>query len=617
MVAAAGVAGWVTVAAPGGGTGAAAVSATLVRDGEGSLWVASPDDRALVRLDEATLAERDRVDLSVAPHHVLVLADGRVVASTSGAGELVVVGTRGDATALEVPCASTAGMAELPGSTVRVAATCPVDDRVVVVDVDDDPGPDGSAPVASHDLPEEGRGPVAVAQVGDELLVLAERSSTVLTAPLRSGSGDGDDPDESLTGGFAVERPWSPPDRGTSALGALGVTGAGGDRAWVAAYQVIDNDTARDPTDPADTGSYGAVEDGEARIQPMVAGACTSPASDFSTAATRASGVHAVALDPDGRRVWVVGQYSGTVLVLDCGHDPEGPATVLAGFEVGVGATGIALSDDGGTAWVDLAFDHAVARLELPDDVTGDGVGGEGADLLAPAAVVAREVGPTSMSAQALRGRRIFHDATDPHLTPSGVVTCASCHPGGGEDGRTWRIGTLDIPSKLRRTPPLQGLAQDDEPLHADGGFDDLATLTVDTVRQLMGGDALLLDAAAVSAYLAELPAAPAPFEQDPSAAARGRELFGEEGFGCVACHSAGSGSDGRAHTVSPPVRDPDSLAGPVVTPRLVGLASRAPYLHDGRVGTLAELVRTHPGGGAPVPDDEQVADLVEYLRTL
>jgi cytochrome c peroxidase len=213
----------------------------------------------------------------------------------------------------------------------------------------------------------------------------------------------------------------------------------------------------------------------------------------------------------------------------------------------------------------------------------------------------------------------VFHDATDVHLTPAGVVTCASCHPAGGQDGRTWRIGTLEIASKLRRTPALQGLADGTKPFHADGAFDSLASLTTDTVRQLMAGDALLLDAGSVSTYLSELSPDPAPFGLDPAAVERGRQLFEAPEVGCATCHVGSSGTDGRLHRVDPRPTDPDALDGPVLTPRLDGLAGRAPYFHDGSAPTLTDVVRVHPDAAAGAGTwltDEQLLDLVTYLRS-
>lgn len=609
-----------------------AVSSTIVGDGDGGLWLASPDDRSVVHLDVDDLVERRRVDLDAQPHHVL-WTGGRLVVSGDGSS-LSVLGSRGEPTQVSVECAATAGMTEL-GVDTLVAVACPIDDRVVVVDVAT------GRVVGSVRVP--GR-PESVAVADGELVVLATHGGRVWTAPLPPDEvllGDGGaeaDGDGGSTAGRALAdltpepgRPWTPDGRDLSGLDALAVDGG----RWVAAYQSIDNDTARDPADPADTGSYGTVEAGDARIQPMLTGACATSASDFTDPTSTVSGVHALAYDAANDRVWVVGQYSATVLVLDCarsGGADDGPdeppsqrppsqrPTVLAAFEASVGAAGITLSDDGRTAWVDLAFDHAVARLDLPEPDQAEARRSDGAgELREPTSVLTRAIGASSLSAEAMVGRRVFHDATDVHLTPSGVVTCASCHPGGGEDGRTWRIGTLDIAQKLRRTPALQGLRDGDMRFHADAEFDSLAELTTSTIRQLMSGDALLVDTSSVATYLSELRPEPPPFGLDSDAVARGRVLFESSELACASCHVGPSGSDGRSHRVDPRASDPDSLDGPVRTPRLVGLAGRAPYLHDGSAAGLEDLLAHHPDADrspASWLTERQLGDLVTYLRS-
>ena len=88
---------------------------------------------------------------------------------------------------------------------------------------------------------------------------------------------------------------------------------------------------------------------------------------------------------------------------------------------------------------------------------------------------------------------------------------------------------------------------------------------------------------------------------------------------GCATCHVGVSGTDGQLHRVDPRPTDPDALDGPVVTPRLDGLAARAPYFHDGSAPTLTDVVRGHPdaaaGPGTWLSDD-QLSDLVTYLRS-
>jgi CxxC motif-containing protein (DUF1111 family) len=58
-------------------------------------------------------------------------------------------------------------------------------------------------------------------------------------------------------------------------------------------------------------------------------------------------------------------------------------------------------------------------------------------------------------------------------------------------------------------------------------------------------------------------------------------------------------------------------------TPPLWGVADSAPYLHDGRAGTLAEAIRLHGGQGAAAARSfdratpEQQSQLISFLMTL
>lgn len=149
----------------------------------------------------------------------------------------------------------------------------------------------------------------------------------------------------------------------------------------------------------------------------------------------------------------------------------------------------------------------------------------------------------------------------------------------------------------------------------------------------------------AIAAYLQTLDAAPTAVDRAlrgeavalPAAVREGLELFHGKA-GCVRCHSGPLGSDGRAHRLG--VADAEALAsdalrqitllryhgtmgladamnerrdvgaytvskspadrGRFVTPSLRGLAHTAPYMHNGTLATLDEVVAFHAGGGGP-----------------
>jgi CxxC motif-containing protein (DUF1111 family) len=150
-----------------------------------------------------------------------------------------------------------------------------------------------------------------------------------------------------------------------------------------------------------------------------------------------------------------------------------------------------------------------------------------------------------------------------------------------------------------------------------------------------------------ITAFVASLPR---PMEQNPIEAtlrervAHGKKLFTT--IGCADCHSPALGaidglySDLLLHRMGPelqgagsyndpPVPSPNFVAGEGPqpgewrTPPLWGVADSAPYLHDGRAGTLDEAIQMHGGQGTAArlryanrdPGDRD--DLIAFLRTL
>ena len=195
-----------------------------------------------------------------------------------------------------------------------------------------------------------------------------------------------------------------------------------------------------------------------------------------------------------------------------------------------------------------------------------------------------------------LRGRNLFHDAVDTHLTPSGVVACATCHPEGDDDGLTWFLHTTNVPRKLRRTPPAWGARADLAPFHWDGEFSDAERLTRVAITELMGGDGLLVDTGAMAAYMAWL-APRRAVADDASQIAAGAAVFARADVGCATCHRGDALTDRLAHAVVPDTSDADARMAAVDTPSLRGVFARAPHLHDGRAPTLRAVLTTHNVG--------------------
>jgi hypothetical protein len=197
-------------------------------------------------------------------------------------------------------------------------------------------------------------------------------------------------------------------------------------------------------------------------------------------------------------------------------------------------------------------------------------------------------------------GHDLFHLATPSH------IACASCHPEASDDGHVWTL-----PEGVRRTPTLRGGLSTTLPFHWDGAMTSMGKLVDEIMVKRMGGAPqspnrvqALLD------WLDSVPKQAAPVV-DAAAAARGEALFKDAVVGCASCHAGPLGTNNQTVSVG--------TGEALQVPRLVELAGRAPYFHDGRVPSL-EARFTAAGGTAHGDISKltavQVADLVAYLRT-
>jgi cytochrome c peroxidase len=119
--------------------------------------------------------------------------------------------------------------------------------------------------------------------------------------------------------------------------------------------------------------------------------------------------------------------------------------------------------------------------------------------------------------------------------------------------------------------------------------------------------------------------------------AKHGFVLFNTTG-NCTACHSGWTFTDDSFHDIGLPattdlgraeiVAGVPELERAFKTPGLRNIAQRAPYMHDGSVATLEDVVRHYMGGIVQRPSlspeikpialtDQDVTDMVAFLQTL
>lgn len=195
-------------------------------------------------------------------------------------------------------------------------------------------------------------------------------------------------------------------------------------------------------------------------------------------------------------------------------------------------------------------------------------------------------------------GHELFHQDSGAGLS------CASCHPEGGDDGFVWTFA----PDVQRRTQSLRVGVDGTEPFHWDGNMTDFAMIVSEVHTRRMGGPEQ--SGARLSAFTDYVFSIP-PYDPEPVDAAlveRGSLVFGEAG--CATCHSDEAIANGT-----------QAILGnePLQVPSLVGLALRPPYMHDGRATDIAHAVQDMLASTQPelTLPPEDIDALVAYLTSL
>ncbi len=189
-------------------------------------------------------------------------------------------------------------------------------------------------------------------------------------------------------------------------------------------------------------------------------------------------------------------------------------------------------------------------------------------------------------------------------------ISCTSCHPEGRDDGHVWAFSPLGF----RRTPSLEGGVTQNAPFHWQGELPTLHSLVDEVMARRMGLGVSFSDehVAQLGRFLDGVPAATGVYAVNADAKERGRVLFESEKTLCTLCHKDEHLTDNALHDVG--------TGGEFVTPSLVGVASRAPFMHDGCAPTLRDRFGVCGGTDHGLTDeltDAQIDDLVAYLESL
>jgi mono/diheme cytochrome c family protein len=227
-------------------------------------------------------------------------------------------------------------------------------------------------------------------------------------------------------------------------------------------------------------------------------------------------------------------------------------------------------------------------------------------------AVRAIPLGPEAEPSLARRGERIFHDAT---LCYQSWLSCATCHPDGRADGLNWDL-LNDGGFNPKNTKSLL-LAARTPPMMIRGVRSDLPAAVAAGLEHLYFTEPTPELVEPVVEYVRQLDAEPNPIAGRLIAA--GKELFFDDRVGCARCHEPPLGTDLKPYDVGTGTDADDT--GEFDTPTLRELWRTAPYLHDGRARTLAEVLTefnpTDRHGRTSHLSGEQLDALVAYVLSL
>ncbi|HEY0710681.1 MAG TPA: hypothetical protein VGG33_28010, partial [Polyangia bacterium] len=299
----------------------------------------------------------------------------------------------------------------------------------------------------------------------------------------------------------------------------------------------------------------------------------------------------AVTTFPEGGGATTSGQMMFATLPVDFAYSPDGTrmATVLAGSAYAVDNRPqiVVASTDPGSQMQDCMFPGIPGDPGTPEPIVEfrqpsgaatavdfDGRGRVIVQTREPARIeiLSHRGGNILLSDESRfdSGHALFHASTGASLS------CASCHPEGGDDGRVWRFEKIGP----RRTQTLRGGIAMSAPFHWDGDMKDLGHLMSEVFSGRMGGPKVPVEhVGVVGKWMTRLPAVPSSPGVQADAITRGKALFHDAKVACASCHTGELLSNNTTVDVG--------TGKAFQVPPLKGIAGRAPFMHDGCAPTL------------------------------
>jgi YVTN family beta-propeller protein len=329
------------------------------------------------------------------------------------------------------------------------------------------------------------------------------------------------------------------------------------------------------------------------------------------------------AISPDGQTLVTVFAGTDDAFVSEVLDDDYRELSFRRVLRLGHNPRAVRFSPDGRECYIYNALDFELVVLDA-----------DGFNRLGVVSVC-----KSPLTDEQLTGKRLFYSALEP-MVGRRWISCASCHPDGDPDGRTWQN-----PEGLRNTMTLFGMAWT-HPIHWSADRDEVQDFEHTIRGPLMQGQGLIrgsvhdslgtpnsglsadLDALASYSNSHKFSLSPHSRQGLSEAASRGQQLFQAAETRCVECHNGPFYTDSRPerpfrlHDVGTGVDDPTEKLGPTYdTPSLLGIYRSAPYLHHGKATTLEEvLTKYNPEdrhGKTSHLNSKQISDLVEFLKAL
>ncbi|MEM7248506.1 MAG: Ig-like domain-containing protein [Acidobacteriota bacterium] len=350
----------------------------------------------------------------------------------------------------------------------------------------------------------------------------------------------------------------------------------------------------------------------------------------------------AVGYSPLGDYLFVALQGNDEVVVLDALRvdASSGLGSLVTRIQVGGAPMGVCFDPVTNRTFVKNFTGRSVTVLET------DALFRIGDKTVASATV--STVTSETLAPDVLLGKRIFHHASDPRMSSEGYISCASCHPDGGHDGRTWDFTGRG--EGLRNTVDLRGRGgMEHGNVHWSANFDEIQDFEAD-IRGAFGGSGFLSDEDwestrdplgapkeglspeldALAAYLTslDLESVPKSPHRNPDGTLTADAIAGRDASfdvrTCGSCHARPRFTDstrglptlslvGSHIRTTSGLRLGEELTG-IDVPTLHGLWDGAPFIHDGSAATVQESLElaggtVYPAEGGVVADGAYVVD--------